>query len=181
MSSAIKGKRGQGKNTKANEELKKDDNETINEEKVDILNQIISGSTEEDDGGKGDNGPRQQQLDITTGTGVVIEEKEEDKDADKNTGSTTFNDKDWLNTDGCGVYIDPSSKKIIVRIPIGVVSYREGIHECSSKGKKAMSGFKSLGYCEHTDTSLIECELYTGRTHQLRLHLQLLGNLLLLG
>jgi 23S rRNA pseudouridine1911/1915/1917 synthase len=39
-----------------------------------------------------------------------------------------------------------------------------------------MSGFRELAYCEHSDSTLLECTLYTGRTHQLRLHLQLLGN-----
>ena len=65
---------------------------------------------------------------------------------------------------------------LFVRCPIAVVSYREGIHSCDSTGKLSLSAFRSLGYDESTDTSLVECRPFTGRTHQLRLHLQFVGN-----
>lgn len=65
---------------------------------------------------------------------------------------------------------------IFVRCPIAVVSFREGIHICDSKGKVSLSAFRSLGYDESSDTSLVECRPYTGRTHQLRLHLEFVGN-----
>lgn len=38
-------------------------------------------------------------------------------------------------------------------------------------GKPCLSRFLFLGYDEESDTSLVECVPYTGRTHQLRLHL----------
>ena len=67
-------------------------------------------------------------------------------------------------------------EELVLRVPLRVVSHREGVHECHPSGRPSLSGFVSTGYCEHSDTSLVECRLYTGRTHQLRLHLQLLGS-----
>ena len=68
-----------------------------------------------------------------------------------------------------------TSKEVWVRCPIGVISQRDGVHACDPTGKPCLSIFRCLGYCAETDTSLVECRPYTGRTHQLRLHLQLLG------
>lgn len=44
-----------------------------------------------------------------------------------------------------------------------------------SWSKDTLFGALVVGYDAETDTSLVECRPYTGRTHQLRLHLQLLG------
>jgi hypothetical protein len=63
-----------------------------------------------------------------------------------------------------------------LQCPIGVLSHRDGVHACDPAGKPSLSGFRMLGYCAQTDTSLVECRPYSGRTHQLRLHLQFLGN-----
>ena len=41
--------------------------------------------------------------------------------------------------------------------------------------RPATTVFEMAGYCGDTDTSLLKCFLYTGRTHQIRLHLQHLG------
>lgn len=69
-----------------------------------------------------------------------------------------------------------SDQYFCLSYPIDVVSHRDGVYECSRDGKPSLSLFRVLGYCAATDTSLVECRPYTGRTHQLRLHLQLLGN-----
>ena len=63
-----------------------------------------------------------------------------------------------------------------VQCPLAVLSYREGVHACASDGRPSLSRFRGLGYDAASDTSLVECKPFTGRTHQLRLHLQLLGN-----
>ena len=49
----------------------------------------------------------------------------------------------------------------------------------SSKGKKAITNYKTLEIFENTSTptlSLLECKLETGRTHQIRVHMNYLGN-----
>ena len=68
-----------------------------------------------------------------------------------------------------------SLQEIWVRCPIAVVSHRDGIQSCNPCGKPSLSVFRALSYCALSDTTLVECRPVTGRTHQLRLHLQLLG------
>ena len=49
----------------------------------------------------------------------------------------------------------------------------------SIKGKKAITNYKTLEIFENNNTptlSLIECKLETGRTHQIRVHMNYLGN-----
>jgi len=72
---------------------------------------------------------------------------------------------------------DPADhcSELWVRCPIGVVSQRDGVHACDPDGKPSLSIFRCLGYDSDSDTSLVACRPYTGRTHQLRLHLQLIG------
>ena len=47
------------------------------------------------------------------------------------------------------------------------------------KGKKAITNYKTLEVFENKNTptlSLLECKLETGRTHQIRVHVNYLGN-----
>ena len=50
------------------------------------------------------------------------------------------------------------------------------------KGKKAITNYKTIKVFENNSTptlSLLECELETGRTHQIRVHMNYLGNSIL--
>ena len=56
---------------------------------------------------------------------------------------------------------------------------RQMMEVSHNKGKKAITNYKTLKTFESKDTptlSLIECELETGRTHQIRVHMNYLGN-----
>ena len=56
---------------------------------------------------------------------------------------------------------------------------RQLMQVSNSKGKKAITNYKTLEIFENKKTptlSLLECELETGRTHQIRVHMNHLGN-----
>ena len=56
---------------------------------------------------------------------------------------------------------------------------RQMMEVSSTKGKKAITNYKTLEIFENKDTptlSLIECKLETGRTHQIRVHMNHCGN-----
>ena len=56
---------------------------------------------------------------------------------------------------------------------------RQMMEVSNTKGKKAITNYKTLEVFENKSTptlSLIECELETGRTHQIRVHMNYLGN-----
>ena len=49
----------------------------------------------------------------------------------------------------------------------------------NTKGKKAITNYKTVEVFENKNTptlSLLECKLETGRTHQIRVHVNYLGN-----
>lgn len=60
--------------------------------------------------------------------------------------------------------------------PIEVVSYKIGVCKVSPKGKDCNTTFQKLGYNPETNTSVVLCLPHTGRMHQIRVHLQYLGN-----
>ncbi len=56
---------------------------------------------------------------------------------------------------------------------------RQMMEVSNSKGKKAITNYKTIEVFENKKTptlSLIECKLETGRTHQIRVHMNYLGN-----
>ena len=56
---------------------------------------------------------------------------------------------------------------------------RQMMEVSSVKGKKAITNYKTIEVFENKNTptlSLIECKLETGRTHQIRVHMNYLGN-----
>lgn len=59
--------------------------------------------------------------------------------------------------------------------PIEVVSYKIGVCKVSPKGKQCRTSFQLIGYNEKVNTSIVICTPYSGRMHQIRVHLQYLG------
>ena len=56
---------------------------------------------------------------------------------------------------------------------------RQMMEVSNSKGKKAITNYKTIEIYENKNTptlSLVECKLETGRTHQIRVHMNYLGN-----
>lgn len=58
--------------------------------------------------------------------------------------------------------------------PIEVVSYKIGVCKVSPTGKDCRTEFTRLSY--NGKTSVVLCRPHTGRMHQIRVHLQYLGN-----
>lgn len=60
--------------------------------------------------------------------------------------------------------------------PILVISPKLGLNRVRANGKDAKTIFKRLRYDPAGDYSIVQCLPITGRTHQLRVHLQFLGH-----
>ena len=60
--------------------------------------------------------------------------------------------------------------------PVEVVSYKSGVCKVSPQGKECKTEFERLSF--NGTTSVVLCRPFTGRMHQIRVHLQYLGTLL---
>jgi len=72
---------------------------------------------------------------------------------------------------------DNEAELITVQQAIGCIDQQKGVHCIDEKeGKEAETQFRFLKYNAKDDSSLVYCHPKTGRTHQIRLHLQYLGH-----
>eukprot|EP01132_Coremiostelium_polycephalum_P002752 gene2752-3422_t len=69
---------------------------------------------------------------------------------------------------------DPEGETIVDQ-PLVIQNMRLGMNHVGENGKPSKTHFKLLSYNAERDTSVVECTPKTGRTHQIRIHLQWLG------
>ncbi|XP_077178990.1 pseudouridylate synthase RPUSD2 isoform X2 [Paroedura picta] len=74
----------------------------------------------------------------------------------------------------CRVLGEFPEAEVTCEEPILVVSYKVGLCRVDPKGKACKTVFQRLSY--NGKTSVVKCFPYTGRTHQIRVHLQFLGH-----
>ncbi|XP_027659913.2 pseudouridylate synthase RPUSD2 [Falco cherrug] len=74
----------------------------------------------------------------------------------------------------CRVLGEFPEHEVVCEEPILVVSYKVGVCRVDPKGKFCKTIFQRLSY--NGKTSVVKCLPHTGRTHQIRVHLQYLGH-----
>lgn len=58
---------------------------------------------------------------------------------------------------------------------IACLSHKDGVYKVDPMGKHSITLVKKMFYDAEADESVLECQLLTGRTHQIRVHLSHLG------
>ncbi|KAE9402811.1 pseudouridine synthase [Gymnopus androsaceus JB14] len=66
--------------------------------------------------------------------------------------------------------------EVVCEEPLLTVDRQMGLNIVHPEGKPAKTIFTLIRYDESTDTSVVHCKPFTGRSHQLRVHLQYLGH-----
>ncbi|KAG9312337.1 pseudouridine synthase [Chiua virens] len=67
-------------------------------------------------------------------------------------------------------------EEVICEEPLLTVDRQMGLNIVHPEGKPAKTVFNRLRYDANTDTSVLRCRPFTGRSHQIRVHLQYLGH-----
>ena len=70
----------------------------------------------------------------------------------------------------------PGGEPVECTQPILAVDRQSGVNIVHPLGKQCKTIFHRLSYDAHTDTSVVWCKPITGRTHQIRVHVQYLGH-----
>ncbi|EED82536.1 predicted protein, partial [Postia placenta Mad-698-R] len=67
-------------------------------------------------------------------------------------------------------------EELACEVPLLTIDRQMGLNVVHPEGKPAKTIFKRMHYDANTDTSVVHCEPLTGRSHQIRVHLQYLGH-----
>lgn len=70
-----------------------------------------------------------------------------------------------------------STEEVVVDAPLRTVSPKHTYNKVDHQdGKEATTSFRRISYDADSDTSIVKCTPLTGRTHQIRVHLQYIGH-----